>query len=519
MLRALVSTTDRSAMAMASVPTSERADDRARALTTRQAFLRVFPGVMVAMFLAAADQTILASALPTIASSLSGFADISWVVVSYLLAATIAAPLYGHLGDRFGRKRMLLGALAIFSVASLGCAFAPTLLTLIVARAVQGLGGGGLMTLAQALIGEHVSPRERGRFSGYFATVFALASTSGPVLGAYLTEHVSWRAIFWINIPLGIIAAVLARRIPGTTPPREGRFRPDITGALLFALSSGGHRYAWASWQMLTLAAVAAAGFALLVRWERRAVDPVLPLRLLGTPAIARSDAVVVCFGATLFSTILFLPLYLQLGRGFAIGQSGLLLLPITLAMVASSAITGRLVTRTGRVTIFPQIGMSIATLAFIALVTAVGTAPTFAIMGLTTVVGIGIGMVMPPTQVTVQLAAGSKALGAATASIALSRAIGGAAGVALIGAVLIGALGVAGGSLPALLARVLDAGPDAVAQISQVERATMGIRFDHAYRIVFGLLAGVTLVGALLARTIPRPDWSAPALSSKHAE
>ena len=189
-------------MARASVPKPERADARAQALTTRQAFRRVFPGVMVAMFLAAADQTILASALPTIASSLNGFADISWVVVSYLLAATIAAPLYGHLGDRFGRRRMLLGALAIFSVASLGCALAPTLLTLIVARALQGLGGGGLMTLAQALIGEHVSPRERGRFSGYFATVFALASTSGPVLGAYLTEHASWRAVLWINLPL-----------------------------------------------------------------------------------------------------------------------------------------------------------------------------------------------------------------------------------------------------------------------------------------------------------------------------
>jgi sugar phosphate permease len=149
----------------------------AEPLTSRQAFLQVFPGVMVAMFLAAADQTILASALPTIAGSLGGLADLSWVVIAYLLAATVAAPLYGHLGDRFGRRRMLLGALAIFTAASLACALAPTLLLLIAARAVQGLGGGGLMTLAQALIGEHVSPRERGRFSGYFATVFALAST------------------------------------------------------------------------------------------------------------------------------------------------------------------------------------------------------------------------------------------------------------------------------------------------------------------------------------------------------
>ena len=505
-------------MAMASAPTPERSDALAPSLTSRQAFLRVFPGVMVAMFLAAADQTILATALPTIASSLRGFADISWVVAAYLLAATIAAPLYGHLGDRFGRRRMLLGALLIFSLASLGCAFAPTLLLLIVARAVQGLGGGGLMTLAQALIGEHVSPRERGRFSGYFATVFALASTSGPVLGAYLTEHFSWRAVFAINIPLALVAAWLARRIPGAAPMREGRFHPDIAGAmlfvvatlsLLFALSSGGHRYPWLSWPMFALAVVAAAGFASLVAWERRAADPLLPLRLLASPAIARSDAVVFCFGVTLFSTILFLPLYLQLARGFAIGKSGLLLLPITLAMVASSAITGKLVTRTGRVTIFPQLGMAIATLAFVALAIAVGPGSTSLLLALTTVAGIGLGMVMPPTQVTVQLAAGKAALGAATASIAVSRAIGGATGVALIGAVLIAALGVSGGSLPVLLGRVLDAGPDAIAQMSAAERATMGARFDHAYRVIFVLLAGVTLVGALIARTIPRPDWS----------
>src|ERR1700681_4613230 len=242
----------------------------AEPLTSRQAFFRVFPGVMVAMFLAAADQTILASALPTIAGSLGGLADLSWVVIAYLLAATIAAPLYGHLGDRFGRRQMLLGALAVFTVASLACALAPTLLLLIAARAVQGLGGGGLMTLAQALIGEHVSPRERGRFSGYFATVFALASTSGPVLGAYLTEHLSWRAVFAVNLPLGLVAAILALRVPQATIVRVGKFRPDIAGALLFtlsalallfALSSGGYRFAWLSWQLAVLIVTALVGY------------------------------------------------------------------------------------------------------------------------------------------------------------------------------------------------------------------------------------------------------------------
>src|SRR5690242_5035959 len=226
-------------------------------LTVRDAFRQVFPGVMVAMFLAAADQTILASALPTIATRLGGFAYLSWVVVAYLLAATIAAPLYGHLGDRFGRRRMLLIALAIFTIASIGCAAAPTLLMLVVARAVQGAGGGGLMTLAQALIGEHVAPRERGRFQGYFAGVFALASTSGPILGAYLTEHVSWRSVFAINLPLGVVAGILALRIPQVRPSRASAYRPDIVGTLLFCastltllftLSSLGHRLAWDAW-------------------------------------------------------------------------------------------------------------------------------------------------------------------------------------------------------------------------------------------------------------------------------
>src|ERR1700719_873478 len=287
----------------------------AEPLTSRQAFLQVFPGVMVAMFLAAADQTILASALPTIAGSLGGLADLSWVVVAYLLAATVAAPLYGHLGDRFGRRRVLLGALAVFTVASLACALAPTLLLLIAARAVQGLGGGGLMTLAQALIGEHVSPRERGRFSGYFATVFALASTSGPVLGAYLTEHLSWRAVFAVNLPLGLVAALLAWRIPQAAIVRQGRFRPDIVGALLFtpsalallfALSSGGNRFGWRSGPRAGAGGGALIGFALLTMWERRVADPVIPIRFFAIPAIVRSDAVVICFAASLFSTILY---------------------------------------------------------------------------------------------------------------------------------------------------------------------------------------------------------------------
>ena len=496
------------------------AADTAPALTSREAFLRVFPGVMVAMFLAAADQTILASALPTIASSLGGLADLSWVIVAYLLTATIGAPLYGHLGDRFGRRRMLLVALAIFTVASLACALAPTLLALIAARALQGLGGGGLMTLAQSLIGEHVSPRERGRFSGYFATVFALASTSGPVLGAYLTEHISWRAVFVINLPLGLLAALLAMRIPLTPMPPRARFRPDIVGALLFCvstptlmfvLSSGGHRLPWTSPTLLWLAGAAILGFVVLAWWEPRAADPVIPIRFLRVPAIARSDVVVVCFGAALFSTILYLPLYLQLGRGLRIGQSGLLLLPITLSMVLTSAIVGQLITRTGRVSIFPQIGLTLASLAFVLLAASIASAATPAILALTMFVGVGLGMVMPPTQVTVQSAAGRDSLGAATASISLSRSIGGAVGVAVTGAALFALIGDASGSLTDVLHRAIEGGPAAIGLLAASERAALAAHLDAAYRAVFILLAVITGCGALIARTIPSPDWSKP--------
>nr|MBA2690819.1 MFS transporter [Burkholderiales bacterium] len=426
-------------------------DGANEALSIKQAFRRVFPGVMVAMFLAAADQTILASALPTIASSLGGFADLSWVVVAYLLAATIAAPIYGHLGDRFGRRRMLLAALAIFTIASLACAAATTLTLLIAARALQGLGGGGLMTLAQALMGEHVSPRERGRFAAYFATLFALSSTTGPILGAYLTEHVSWRAVFAINLPLGVIAAALALRIPHVAVARPRRFQPDIAGtalfslstiALLFGLSSAGHRFPWLSWQLLLLLAGALIGYVLLVIWERRAVDPVIPVRALMIPAIVRSNAVVMCFAAALFSTILYLPLYLQLGRGLAIGQSGLLLLPITLSMVASASVTGRIIAKTGYVSIFPKYGLMFATANALVLAVLLARAPTWLVVALTAGLGGGLGMVMPATQVTVQLAAGRERLGSATASIAVARALGGAVGVAIVGAVLFTLIG-----------------------------------------------------------------------------
>ncbi|MFO1314653.1 MAG: DHA2 family efflux MFS transporter permease subunit [Burkholderiales bacterium] len=493
--------------------------DPAAADAARAAFRRVFPGVMVAMYLAAADQTVLASALPAIASALGGVADLSWVVVGYLLAATVAAPLYGYLGDRFGRRRMLLFALAVFTLASLACALAPNFLVLVAFRALQGLGGGGLMALAQSLIGEHVPPRERGRFAGYFAMVFALASTTGPVLGAYLTELVGWRAIFAVNLPLGLVAAVLALGVPrAPIPARHAAHRLDGVGALLFcagtaafvfALSSGGHRFAWASWPMAALVSGAGACLALLVAWERRHPDPLLPPRLLRIPAIARSNVVVFCFAAALFPVVVYLPLYLQLGRGIGIGASGALLLPVTLAQVTAAAVTGRLVSHTGHVDVFPIAGLATAAAGLTALGAGAAAAGTPTVLGLAALVGAGLGMVMPPTQIRVQTAAGREALGVATATISLSRAIGGAVGVALVGAVLFAQADAGEGA--ALLHRAMEGGSAYVAQMPEGARAQLAARVDAIYRVAFLVMAAIATTGAAVAATVPRFVWHDP--------
>ena len=315
-----------------------------------------------------------------------------------------------------------------------------------------------------------------------------------------------------------LVAALLAWRIPQATIVRRGRFRPDIVGALLFtlsalallfALSSGGHRFDWRSWPMAALAGGALIGFTLLVIWERHAADPVIPIRFFGVPAIVRSDAVVICFAGALFASILYLPLYLQLGRGLGIGQSGLLLLPITLSMVASSAITGRLVTRTGEVTLFPQLGLALATLAFLLLAVTVTIGSTLTVLSLTLLVGAGLGMVMSPTQVAVQHAAGRESLGSATASISVSRAVGGAIGVAIVGAILFAMLATPDGVTSTAVREVVEGGPAYVDRLSEGERATLTASLDQAYRVIFVVIAGITALGALVARTIPSPNWT----------
>jgi len=412
---------------------------------------------------------------------------------------------------------MIFTALALFMAGSVLCALSPSIGFLTAARVLQGLGGGGLMTLAQALIGEHVPPRDRGRFQGYFAAVFALASTSGPILGAYLTEHISWRSVFAINLPLGLVAAYLARRVPGVRAPREGVYRPDIVGTLLFcfstlgllvSLSSAGHGLPFGSWTLYALIALVIAGYVALYRWERRLAHPIIPVHLLRRSDILRPDIVVMCFAATLFASVLYLPLYLQVGRGLGIGTSGTLLLPITLSMVTGATVTGRLVSRTGKVTIFPIVGLSLATAALIATGVTISFASTPWVLGLTSLTGIALGMVMPAMQVAVQQAAGREALGAAIGSMSLSRSVGGAIGVAIAGAIIFVSIGHADPAMYAVLEHVMGAGPEYLAQLSTTQRASISAQLDQTFRLVFFGIAVITGIGAIVATTVPKPTF-----------
>jgi EmrB/QacA subfamily drug resistance transporter len=400
--------------------------------------------VFLPMFLAAVDQTLLATATPAIAASLGGLRDTSWIIVGYLLAAATITPVYGRLGDRRGRRDMLLAALAVFTLGSIACGSAQTLPQLVAARVLQGLGGGGLMTLSQALIGELVPPRERMRFQAYFALIFTTSSIGGPVLGGIVVTHVSWRWLFFANLPLALFAAWRLLRLPQGEHHPDAGGHPDIAGhilfavgalALLFWLTSGGHRFAWESAPSLGLAALALVSLGALYWHESRHPGPFLPIDLLKKKAIGLSAVLVAMFAGCLFALIFFLPVYLQVGHRVSAQLSGLLLLPVTAGMVMGAMVASRILRRTGTPYPIPIAGMSCAAAGLFALGFAPDSMVLVAALGFLT--GTGLGVIMPTTQVLIQTVAGPAKLGAITAMAGLSRSTGGAAGAALFGAVV----------------------------------------------------------------------------------
>jgi len=473
----------------------------------RAAFFHVAPS----MFLGALDQTIIAAALPAIAGSLGGLSYLAWVVTAYLLAATIAAPLYGRMGDAFGRKRMLVWALGLFVAGSAACAAAPTLAVLICARALQGFGGGGLMTLAQAHIGEVVSPKERGRFQGWFGANFALASTLGPVIGGVLSQHVGWRSIFWVNIPLGLGAAAAAARAKAFRG--TGICRLDYAGttafvastvAVLLALSIGGHEVSWTSPILLALATLGVAGFDFLRRVEQKATDPLISLQLIGEPVIWRASLTVLLFAAVLFGLIVQLPVFFQMALRTSATASGLLLIPLTLAQVLVSTATGLRISATGHPRTMMAAGLSIVMAAFFVLAAGIKLGPVFIAL-LTFLIGAGLGSTMPAAQTMVQWAAGVERLGAGTAAVSFSRSIGGAMGAAFASAVLLSALQIADPNARGILSQELASIGSSHFETSHIAPTLLG-----AYRWVFLALGGLSGCAALVAWSIPNLDLAA---------
>jgi EmrB/QacA subfamily drug resistance transporter len=430
-----------------------------------------FAAIVLAMLPAVLDQTILATGLPVVARDLGALSDVSWVVTAYVVAAAATTPLWGKLGDRHGRKLLLQLSLAIFVSASALCSAAQDITQLIVLRTVQGAAAGGLMTLAMATVGDLVAPRERGRYQGYIAATFAVATIVGPLLGGLLVEHASWRWVFLVNLPVGLIALVaLTLRLPA--PEAVGADRPlDLAGAALLAGATttfmltciwGGSRYAWDSAAIVALiAATLVLAGALVVR-ERRTADPIVPMHLLRSRAVAVASSALFLGTAALFAITVFVPLFLQVTTGASPTEAGLLLVPAMLGITVSTTLSGRSIARTGRYKRFPVAGLALMTGALALLAgTAEQASQLWSSVGLA-LFGLGFGMVTQVLVVAVQNHVDRSELGVATATTGFFRALGGAAGAAVLGAVFAAQAGAraseSGQALgPALRADVVD--------------------------------------------------------------
>ena len=416
-----------------------------------------FAAIVLAMLPAVLDQTILATALPTIALDLGRVTDVAWLVTAYVVAAAASTPLWGKLGDRHGRKRLLEISVGLFLAASALCGAAPGIAALIVARAAQGVAAGGLMTLAMAAVGDLVSPRERARYQGYIAATFAAATVAGPLLGGVIVQHAGWRWVFYVNLPIGL-AALAGLRLRMPAPRAEAARHPlDVLGAALLAAATagfilicvwGGRRYPWGAPEVLALAGLTGALVLALVLRERRAADPIVPFELLRTGTMAIACSVLFLTTAALFAVNVFVPLYLQTTTGATPTEAGLLLVPMMLGITVSTNLAGRGIARTGRYKRYPVAGAAMMTLALIELAAVAGSPSRLTIgIGLA-IFGLGFGMVGQVLIVAVQNAVDRGRLGVAMAATSFSRGLGGAVGAALLGAVF--ASRVAGSTAPA---------------------------------------------------------------------
>lgn len=413
-------------------------------LTHRQILL-VFSGLMAGLLLAALDQTIVATALPTMVGELGGLDHYSWVVTAYLICVTVGTPLYGKISDVYGRRIVFQTAIAIFLAGSLAAGLAQSMLQLIVFRGVQGIGAGGLITMSFAIVADVVSPRERGRYTGYLGSVFALASIIGPLLGGFIVDHFSWRWVFLVNLPVGIMALAVTSivlRMPTAAPRRH---RIDLEGAvllvsgvtcLLLTLVWGGSEYPWGSPAILGLGSAGVVLIGAFLACEARASEPILSLRLFRNPIFTLGSLLGFIVGCTMFGATVFLPLFLQVATGASATNSGLLLLPYMVGFMVTAIAVGNIVSHTGRYKAWPIAGMGLAATGLYlfsrmdASTTQVQTSVCMLVFGM------GIGMMLHLLVLVVQNSVDHRELGVATSATAFFRSMGGSFGIAVSGTI-----------------------------------------------------------------------------------
>jgi EmrB/QacA subfamily drug resistance transporter len=462
--------------------------------------LIIIGALLLGMLLAALDQTIVATALPTIAGDLHGLSHLSWVVTAYLLASTVSTPLWGKLGDLYGRKTFFQASIVIFLIGSALAGLSQTMLQLIAFRAIQGIGGGGLLTGAQTIVADVVPARERGRYQGLFGSVFGVTSVLGPLIGGFFVDNLSWRWVFYVNLPIGVVAlAVVAAVLPGHL--RRAAHKIDYAGTVLLAIAAtsvvlftslGGTTYAWSSAPIFIFAATAVVSGALFVWAESRAAEPVVPLHLFRNRVFSASGAIGFVVGFALFGAIAYLPQYMQIVKGVSPTISGLRLLPLMVGLLTTSIVTGRLVSRWGRYRIFPIIGTAVMTLGLYLLSHLGVTTNDWLTSLYMLILGAGIGMSLQVLVVAVQNAVSYADLGAATGGATFFRSIGGSFGTAIFGAVfsnvLAGNLAASlhGLSLPPGVTAASGASPAVLAHLPPAVHLGYITGYAHSLQTVF---------------------------------
>ncbi|MGW2489106.1 DHA2 family efflux MFS transporter permease subunit [Streptomyces sp. NPDC001606] len=471
--------------------------------------------LLLGLLLAALDQTIVSTALPTIVSDLGGLEHLSWVVTAYLLASTAATPLWGKLGDQFGRKRLFQTAIVIFLIGSALCGAAQDMPQLIAFRAVQGLGGGGLMVLSMAIVGDVVPPRDRGRYQGLFGAVFGATSVLGPLLGGLFTEHLSWRWVFYVNLPVGVVAlAVIATTLH--IPRRTERHAIDYLGTFLIAAvatclvldaSLGGTTWAWDSAQIIGLAVLGVLLAVAFVAVERRAAEPVLPLKLFRIRTFVLAAVISFIVGFAMFGAMTYLPTFLQVVHGVSPTMSGVYMLPMVFGLLLSSTVSGQIVSRTGRWKVFPVTGTAVTALGLLLLHRLDEHSGTAEMSAYFLVFGLGLGLVMQVLVLIVQNAVAYEDLGVATSGATFFRSIGASFGVAIFGTIFAGRLAdkltaaFAGVRLPpGADPNALKADPRGIAALPPALRPAALHAFASAITDVFLYAAPVALLGFVLA-------------------